>query len=180
MPAEDRQDKIGLYLRSTLASMEKRLKQIIAACGDLSATRATSALMRNVRAQCNASTEMRLRGALIRAKVRGWRVQYAAILGKPDFFFEGGVAVFVDGCFWHNCPTCGHLPTKNSEFWAAKLAGNAQRDRRVNDLLQEEGLVVVRFWEHELRDDLNGCVDRVRRALVRKPAKPRKNRAPRT
>ena len=59
------------------------------------------------------------------------------------------IAVFVDGCFWHRCPTHGVSPRANSDYWRAKLDRNVARDRRNNESLGEAGWDVVRVWEHE-------------------------------
>lgn len=59
------------------------------------------------------------------------------------------IAVFVDGCFWHRCPTHGSLPASNREWWRKKLAGNVQRDRDTDERLRSAGWTVVRAWEHE-------------------------------
>ena len=75
------------------------------------------------------------------------------ISGRPDFCFpEAKVAVFLDSCFWHACPTHLRLPTTNTEYWEAKIAKNKARDRRQTEELQAGGWKVVRIWEHELRD----------------------------
>lgn len=71
--------------------------------------------------------------------------------GKPDFFFPSEkLAVFVDGCFWHGCPTCGHVPKSNSAFWRAKIQRNRERDESATEKLEAIGIKVIRFWEHEL------------------------------
>lgn len=59
------------------------------------------------------------------------------------------VAVFVDGCFWHQCPLHSTLPKANRAWWQQKLATNVARDRRVEAELTERGWAVLRFWEHE-------------------------------
>jgi len=69
---------------------------------------------------------------------------------RPDLAFPGPkVAVFVDGCFWHSCPTHGNTPGTNRDYWEPKLRRNRERDRRVTDALIADGWVVVRVWEHE-------------------------------
>jgi len=48
---------------------------------------------------------------------------------KPDLVFRScHLAVFVDGCFWHGCPTHYSSPVGNGAFWRAKLAENTARD----------------------------------------------------
>jgi len=59
------------------------------------------------------------------------------------------VAVFVDGCFWHRCPTHSVRPRTNRDYWSAKIDRNVQRDSRNNQLLQQAGWEVIRVWEHE-------------------------------
>lgn len=59
------------------------------------------------------------------------------------------VAVFVDGCYWHMCPTHGSRPRTNSSYWSSKLERNAMRDADTNRRLEEKGWLVLRIWEHE-------------------------------
>lgn len=111
-----------------------------------------SRTMGAIRARGNKTTEKTLRMALVRAGQSGW-ILHAALPGRPDFLFsKKKVAVFVDGCFWHGCKKCGHVPKTRSEFWAAKLRRNRQRDMRVTRELEGLGLKVIRIWEHELTD----------------------------
>ncbi len=94
--------------------------------------------------------ELKLRDALLEAGITEFKMHYN-ITGKPDFAFpEIKVALFLDSCFWHNCPKCGSKPQTNEEFWENKLKRNAQRDREVNRQLKGEGWKVIRVWEHEL------------------------------
>lgn len=71
---------------------------------------------------------------------RGVRVDIA--------FIRAGVAVFIDGCFWHGCPDHGHAPRRNTDYWGPKLARNRARDKLVTEQLVEDGWRVVRVWEH--------------------------------
>lgn len=75
----------------------------------------------------------------------------------PDFVIPSrGVAVFVDGCFWHGCPEHGRKKPwtgPNAELWAEKMRRNSDRDQRSTTLAQEHGWTVVRVWECSIRDD---------------------------
>jgi DNA mismatch endonuclease (patch repair protein) len=97
--------------------------------------------------------ELRLRKALFKTGVRGYRLHYK-LTGKPDLVFIGKrLAVFIDGCFWHKCPVHFIRPETRTEFWMNKIEGNVARDRRINAKLKEAGWCVLRFWEHEIRED---------------------------
>jgi len=119
-----------------------------------------------IRGRGNKTTEARFRALLVRAGIRGWTMRTKGIKGKPDIFFpESNVAVFLDGCFWHGCPKCGHVPSVNRPFWKAKIERNQQRDRDTDELLLQTGVRAIRFWEHELRDTQKDCIQRLLDAL---------------
>ncbi|MER6109860.1 very short patch repair endonuclease [Streptomyces hirsutus] len=59
------------------------------------------------------------------------------------------VAVFIDGCYWHGCPEHYIPPKTNPGYWSDKVARNMARDRETDQLLEEAGWTVLRFWEHE-------------------------------
>lgn len=125
-----------------------------------------SKTMKAVRGKDNRTTERRLRLGLVRAGITGWRVRPKGIIGNPDFFFPAQkVAIFVDGCFWHGCPTCGRLPQLNGAFWKAKFERNRERDKRNCVTLKEQGFHVLRFWEHDLKMALTNCVGRIHATL---------------
>src|SRR5712692_1546366 len=68
--------------------------------------------------------EIRIRSAL---HERGFRFRVTSRV-KPDIrvvadiLFRGPkIAVFVDGCYWHGCPTHGTTPKTNPEYWIPKI-----------------------------------------------------------
>jgi DNA mismatch endonuclease (patch repair protein) len=88
--------------------------------------------------------------------------------GKPDLVFPRFRAVlFVDGCFWHGCPTHLSWPKKNARFWEKKILGNKDRDSAVNRELKRGGWMVIRVWEHQIRLNLTKCALRIKRKLRR-------------
>ena len=130
-------------------------------------------LMQGVRGKRNKTTELRIRAALMRAGVRGWKLNYRVIKGSPDIFFlTENIAVFLDGCFWHGCETCGHIPKKNSDFWRAKITRNKERDDLNNISLTEAGITVIRFWEHEINKSLLSCIEKIIMTIHSKNNKP--------
>ncbi|MFE1142473.1 very short patch repair endonuclease [Streptomyces rochei] len=65
------------------------------------------------------------------------------------------VAVFVDGCFWHGCPSHGtrHFRGPNASRWEAKITANMVRDVRSTEAATDARWTVVRIWECEVRAD---------------------------
>lgn len=97
--------------------------------------------------------------------VRGrWRYTRSTrdLPGRPDLVLtDAGVAVFVDGCFWHGCPRHYKPPRNNAEWWAAKIEGNRRRDRRQSARLRRMGWSVVRLMEHETDESVLRRLERV-------------------
>jgi len=62
---------------------------------------------------------------------------------------EERVAVFVDGCFWHGCPTHSRPTKSNTLWWREKIDANRVRDQDTDTVLRDEGWLVERIWEHE-------------------------------
>lgn len=80
------------------------------------------------------------------------------IVGQPDIaFLDQKIAVFCDGDAVHGFPeqfkpedkNCFGTPIK--EKWA--------RDKFVNEELQKLGWLVLRYWEHEINDNVEAVVD---------------------
>lgn len=74
------------------------------------------------------------------------------------------LAVFVDGCFWHDCPEHGTRPKSRAAWWEGKLRRNVERDRDTDTRLTEAGWTVLRCWEHE---DMAQAAIEVRRTYER-------------
>ena len=102
------------------------------------------------------SLEIGVRQALHNLGYR-YRVDYRlekTLRCRGDIVFtRRRVVVFVDGCFWHGCPVHATWPANNAAWWREKLTANMDRDRRNTKALEELGWTVLRFWEHESRDE---------------------------
>lgn len=99
---------------------------------------------------------------------KGFKKKYGVrLIGSPDLIFSRQrVTVFLDGCFWHNCPICKKASDSMSERWLAKLGRNRERDLEVTYELARQGWQVLRVWEHELRGHgLNNVLELVIGAL---------------
>ena len=97
-----------------------------------------------------------------------YRKNVKTVFGKPDIAFIGKkIAVFVDSEFWHgyNWAEKKNEIKSNREFWIPKIERNMQRDAEVNERLQSEGWLVLRFWGNDIKKNLNTCADIVESAF---------------
>jgi DNA mismatch endonuclease (patch repair protein) len=75
------------------------------------------------------------------------------LTGRPDFVFEEAkIVIFIDSCFWHGCKQHLRMPASNQDYWTAKIARNHKKDRQVTKQLKQEGWLVLRIWEHALKN----------------------------
>lgn len=109
--------------------------------------------------------EVLLRSAIHAA---GGRFRLHRTLAKgctPDIVFPGRrLAVFVDGCFWHGCPTHGRQTPwtgPNARLWEEKMRRNRERDERSTNLAKGAGWRVERVWECEILEDPAGVAKRL-------------------
>jgi len=83
-----------------------------------------------------------------------FRLHNKKLPGSPDIVLpKYGVAIMVNGCFWHGHKGCHYAtkPKSNVEFWEAKIARNRHRDEVTEAHLQALGWHVITIWECELR-----------------------------
>lgn len=108
--------------------------------------------------------ELLLRKALWHAGIR-YRKNYRKLPGSPDIAItKRKIAIFVDGDFWHakgHEGNPGEQIATNRDYWVPKLTRNVERDKEVNDALLEEGWLVLRFWESEIKKDVAACVEQI-------------------
>ena len=83
-----------------------------------------------------------------------FRLQDRNLPGRPDIVLpKYGVAIMVNGCFWHGHRGCQYAtkPKSNVEFWETKIARNKHRDEVTSAHLEALGWTVIIVWECELR-----------------------------
>jgi DNA mismatch endonuclease (patch repair protein) len=132
--------------------MERLLRNTLPTGRFENVSAATSRAMAAVRSKHAATTERRFRALLISSGLKGWTMHSEQVLGRPDFLFPAQkLAIFVDGCFWHGCKKCGHVPLRNPSFWRTKIEHNRRRDRGIRRSLRRQRFRVFCVWEHELR-----------------------------
>lgn len=123
------------------------------------ATNRSSNVMKKIKSQ-NSKAEILLRQSLWNQGFR-YRTSNSKIVGKPDIvFLKRKIAIFIDGDFWHGFEWGKKKKTlkSNRKYWIPKIERNIQRDSEVNTLLENQGWRVLRFWEHQVLNDLDSCL----------------------
>ena len=132
-------------------------------------------ITRNMRSNKRKDTkpELMLRKELWSRGMR-YRKNYKALPGKPDMvFLRAKLAVFVDGKMWHGYDW-EHQKNdfkSNRDFWIPKIERNIERDLKVNQILNEQGWQVVRFWDFEIKKNVVACADKIEQAYSKRMEK---------
>lgn len=114
--------------------------------------------------------ELMLRKTLWHSGIR-YRKNYKQLPGKPDIAItKHKIAVFCDSDYWHgyDWENRNQRIKSNREYWIPKIERNIQRDKEVNQLLEEQGWTVLRFWEWQIRKHLDECTDAVLDAVQKR------------
>lgn len=97
-----------------------------------------------------------------------YRLNYKKLPGSPDIAItKYQIAIFVDGEFWHGYDW-EHKREKlkaNRLYWIEKIEENMARDIRVDRALYSQGWTVLRFWERDVKKDLENCIQAVENAI---------------
>ncbi|RKD26015.1 very short patch repair endonuclease [Ammoniphilus oxalaticus] len=101
-----------------------------------------------------------------------FRKNVQKLFGKPDLAIQKyKVVLFIDSCFWHGCPLHCRMPQSNTAYWQQKIERNRTRDEEVDSYYHEKGWKLLRIWEHDLKEDFEGTIERI--ASFMKEAKTR-------
>lgn len=123
-----------------------------------------SQVMKSIKAQSILENEVSK--ALWHKGVR-FRKNVRSLFGNPDISIKKyKIVIFIDSCFWHACPIHGNIPKSNTDFWSDKLKRNKERDLEVNAYYKDKGWSVIRIWEHELKDDFDGVIERIYQIIL--------------
>ncbi|PHN94875.1 very short patch repair endonuclease [Maribacter sp. 6B07] len=118
-----------------------------------------SKIMSKIRGK-NTKPELAFRKALYAAGYR-YRIDYKKLIGKPDIALpKYKTVIFIDGEYWHGKNWEERKPKikTNRDFWIAKIERNIQRDQEVNQELKRLGYTIFRFWETQVKKDLENCL----------------------
>lgn len=135
----------------------------------------------------NNKTEAALGRALHALGLR-YRKYRADLPGRPDLVFPASrVAVFVDGDYWH-CrllvergalalvAKLRRLPPESRRYWRDKFTRRVARDAAVTAALEQDGWLVIRRWESDVKADVGATAHAIAHAVrgrTPRPAGPR-------
>ncbi len=115
------------------------------------------------------SIEKTLRKELYSAHYR-YRKNVSELPGHPDILLSRyRICIFCDGDFFHGYDLAkieSNLK-KNKEYWYNKILKNQERDRKEEKKLVEMGYVVLRFWEHEIRNDIKAVMNVIEMSVLK-------------
>ena len=121
-----------------------------------------SKIMGKIRGK-NTKPELAFRKALY-AKGYRYRIDYKKLIGRPDIILKKyKTIIFIDGEYWHGYQWEERKLkiNTNREFWVPKIERNMQRDEEVNRELKRLGYQVFRFWERDIKKNLETCIKKV-------------------
>ncbi len=129
--------------------------------------------MRKVRGS-DTTPEIKFRKALW-AKGLRYKPNSAKLPGKPDIVLAAHkMIIFIDGDFWHggqwrrrklSALEDQFERTATRNYWLKKIRRNMRRDCAVTAELLSQGWTVIRFWESDIRKDLERCIDKTLKVL---------------
>lgn len=113
----------------------------------------------------NTKPEIEFRKYVWSKGIKGYRL-HSKVQGKPDLYFPTKkIAVFIDGCFWHQCPMCFKKPKTNKKYWGQKIKRNIERDLDTDIFLGQQGVSVIRLWEHEIKNEIELCYKKLKKLI---------------
>ena len=63
---------------------------------------------------------------------------------RVDFLINDNIIVECDGDYWHNLPNI------------------KEKDKIRDENLRNNGFIVLRFWEHEIKKDVSNCINKIK------------------
>jgi len=75
--------------------------------------------------------------------------KHKPITGQPDIFISPNICIFADGCYWHGCNKCNLEKARHPD------------DSKITDKLQNSGYKVLRFWEHDIKNNFENVCSKI-------------------
>lgn len=123
-----------------------------------------SAIMSSIHSD-GTKIEVALRKALWHNGIH-YRKNYKVLDCHPDIVLtKYRIAIFCDGDFWHGKVAQKRQVKCNTKYWHEKICRNVERDLENTIELRDNGWIVLRFWETDIKKHLDNCVTEVMKAI---------------
>lgn len=108
----------------------------------------------------NTDIELLMQEALTKNEIK-FETQKQVKLNKRyhpiDIFIEPNIAIECDGCYHHGCKIHNNTKSLSGIIPQASL----KRDPEQTKIMEEMGYIVLRFWGHEIHEDLDCCLKKI-------------------
>jgi DNA mismatch endonuclease (patch repair protein) len=114
------------------------------------------------------SIEVAFRKALWHKGIR-YRKNYKNLPGTPDIVItKYKIVIFCDGDFWHGKDWDSKKESiqSNRDYWFPKIERNMERDMAINNQLEKQGWLVLRFWGKDIQKNIAACLKDVEEAII--------------
>jgi len=96
--------------------------------------------------------EIKIEEELLKRKIEFNKQVPLCKVALVDFYLpKNQIVIQCDGCYFHSCEK--HYPTEHKDAPA--------RDRGQDAVLESNGFKVYRFWEHEINESAEECINRI-------------------
>ena len=113
----------------------------------------------------NTHIEVLLCRALWHKGIR-YRKNVQSVLGTPDICIKKyKLAIFCDGEFWHGKNYTEDEFHVNKKYWDNKIKRNKERDLEITIALRDQGWTVLRFWEEDIKHNMDRCLAEILSAI---------------
>ncbi|MDD4178646.1 MAG: very short patch repair endonuclease [Candidatus Margulisbacteria bacterium] len=110
----------------------------------------------------NTSPERAVFKAIKKQNIHFQRHYKKNALGTPDLAVPSRkIAVYIDGDFWHGFRFPIWKRRLTNSFWRKKMERNRKRDNLYHGRLRNIEWKVLREWEHQLKNDFRGTIDKI-------------------
>jgi DNA mismatch endonuclease (patch repair protein) len=90
--------------------------------------------------------------------------QYRYTIGLMDFYLpDVKIALFVDGAIWHADPRI--YQGQDTLFFGKTAQQVWEKDTRQEGYLKSRGYTIIRFWEREVYENVDGCIKLIQKKI---------------
>jgi len=95
--------------------------------------------------------------------------KHEPLVGQPDIFIEPNICIMADSDWFHGYKylkghDCSKYPIFNNVYFDKKIA----YDKKITKQLTQQGYKVLRFWEHEIKEETEKCLQKILKKIQKR------------